>query len=216
MSVGILLEALGALLLLSTFWVVAARRLPAYVDAFVFQSIVLAALASVVGLVTGTVDLYAVAALTLVVKAGVIPVILRRVASQLPAEHGVRSVVGLPSSIVVCLALVALALFASPHVGLSGTLLNEPPISVSVSIVLIGLFLISTRRHAVAQLVGLLTIENGLFSGAIAVAYGLPLIVEFGILFDVLVAVIAIGLLVTLIQRELASIDTSELRRLRG
>lgn len=211
-----LLQVLGALLLLSAFWAVAARRLPTYIDAFVFQSIVLAVVAAVVGWVTGTVDLYAVAALTLIVKAGAIPAILRRVASQLPAERGVRTLLGLPSSIVACLGLVALALFASPQVALSGALLNEPPISVSLSLVLIGLFLISTCRHAVAELVGLLTVENGLFSGAIAVAYGLPLIVEFGILLDVLVAVIVIGLLVTLIERELASIDTSELRRLRG
>lgn len=216
MSPSVLLQALGALLLLATFWAVAARRLTTYIDAFALQSTALGIVALLVGLVTGTLDLYAVAALTLVVKVGVIPKILHRVAAQLPAEHGVRSLVGLPTSIVACLGLVALALFASPQVALSGTLLNEPPISVSVSMVLIGLFVISTRRHAVAQLVGLLTIENGLFSGAIAVAYGLPLIVEFGILLDILVAVIVIGLLVTLIQRELASIDTSELRRLRG
>lgn len=216
MTASTLLEVLGALLLLSTFWAVAARRLVTYIDSFVFQSAVLGVIAAVVGWVTGTADLYVVALLTIVVKAGIIPRILRRVASQLPAEHGVRAVLGLPSSIVACLGLVALALFASPDVAVSGTLLNEPPISISVSLVLIGLFIISTRRHAVAQLVGLLSIENGLFSGAIAVAYGLPLIVEFGILLDILVAVIVIGLLVTLIQRELASIDTSELRRLRG
>jgi hydrogenase-4 component E len=82
--------------------------------------------------------------------------------------------------------------------------------------VLIGLFLLSSRRHAIAQVIGLLTIENGLFSGAIAIAYGMPLIVEFGILFDILVAVIVMSLLVTLIQREFVTADTADLRRLRG
>ena len=73
------------------------------------------------------------------------------------------------------------------------------------------------RRQRNSQiLIGLLTIENGLFSGAIAIAYGMPLIVEFGILFDILVAVIVMSLLVTLIQRELVTADTADLRRLRG
>jgi hydrogenase-4 component E len=210
------LGLLGALLLLATFRTVATRRLEGYISAFVQQSVVLAAVATVVGLATGTSDLYIVAVLTLAVKAVAIPVILRRVAAELPAERGVQSIIGVPASIVASIVLLALAYFATPSVAVEGTLLNEPPLAISVGMVLIGLLLISTRRHAVAQLVGLLTIENGLFSGAIAIAYGLPLIVEFGILFDILVAVVAIGLLVQLIGRELASTDTTELRRLRG
>ena len=210
------LELLGALLLLATFRTVATRRLDGYIEAFVQQSVVLAAIAAVVGWATGTADLYVVAALTLVVKAGVIPVILRRVAAELPVERGVRTLLGPPASIVLSLLLMGLAFFAAPNVAVSGTLLNEPPLAISVGIVLIGLLLISTRRHAVAQLVGLLTMENGLFSGAIAIAYGLPLIVEFGILFDILVAVVVVGLLVTLIGREIASTDTSELTQLKG
>lgn len=210
------LNVLGALLLLAAFRTIAARRFEDYVVSFAQQSVVLSAIALVVGLATGTEDLYLVAILTLVVKAWAIPLILRRVAADLPAERGVHSIVGVPLSIVVAIGLVVLAFFASPNVAVSGTLLNEPPLSISVAMVLMGLFVVSSRRHAVAQLVGLLTIENGLFSGAIAIAYGLPFIVEFGILFDILVAVIAVGLLVTLIHRELASIDTTELRRLRG
>jgi hydrogenase-4 component E len=210
------LSLLGALLLLTAFRTVASRRLGDFISTFAQQSIVLAAVATVVGYATGTTDLYAVAALTLLVKAWAIPAILRRVASDLPADDGVRSAIGIPLSIVISIGLAVLAFLASPSVAVSGTLLNEPPLAISVTMVLMGLFVISTKRHAVAQLVGLLTIENGLFSGAIAIAYGLPLIVEFGILFDILVAVVAVGLLVSLIHRELATTDTTELRRLRG
>jgi len=210
------LSLLGALLLLAAFRTVAARRLGDVISSFAQQSIVLAAVAMVVGYATGTTDLYVVAALTLLVKVWAIPTILGRVARDLPADEGVRSVIGIPLSIVISIGLVVLAFLASPNVAVSGTLLNEPPLAISVAMVLMGLLVISTKRHAVAQLVGLLTIENGLFSGAIAIAYGLPLIVEFGILFDILVAVIVVGLLVSLIHRELATTDTTELRRLRG
>ena len=210
------LSLLGALLLLTTFRAVTGRSLGDFISSFAQQSVVLGAVALVVGMATGMIDLYAVAVLTLLVKAWAVPAILRRVAADLPAHDGVHSIVGIPLSIVVCIALVVLAFLASPSVAVSGTLLNEPPLAISVAMVLIGLFVISSKRHAVAQLVGLLTIENGLFSGAIAIAYGLPLIVEFGILFDILVAVIVVGLLVSLIHRELATTDTTELRRLRG
>ncbi|HTS14951.1 MAG TPA: NADH-quinone oxidoreductase subunit K [Candidatus Sulfotelmatobacter sp.] len=211
-----LLNLLGALLLLAAFRTISARHLDGFVSSFVQQSVVLAGVALVVGAATDTPDLYVVAILTLVVKAWAVPLILRRVAADLPADEGIRSLVGIPFSIVLAIGLVVLAFLASPNVAVSGTLLNEPPLSISVSMVLMGLFVVSTRRHAVAQLVGLLTIENGLFSGAIAIAYGLPLIVEFGIMFDILIAVVVVGLLVSLIHRETATIDTTELRHLRG
>jgi len=211
-----ILQLLGALLLLTAFRTVAARRLDDVISSFAQQSVVLAAIALVVGLATSTTDLYVVAVLTIAVKVVAVPAILRRVAADLPAEDGIRSVVGIPLSIVISVGLTVLAFLASPSIAVSGTLLNEPPLSISVAMVLIGLFVVSSKRHAVAQLVGLLTIENGLFSGAIAIAYGLPLIVEFGILFDILIAVAVVGLLVSLIHRELATTDTTELRRLRG
>lgn len=210
------LELLAALLVLTTLRTVAARRLEDYVGGFVLQSVVLAGVATATAVATGAPDLYLLAALTLAVKAYLIPQILRRVAEELPAERGVRSVVGHTASIVLALALVVLAFLSSPRIGVAGTSRQEPQVAVAVGMVLIGLLLLSTRRHAVAQLVGLLTLENGMFAGALAVAPGMPFIVEFGVLLDVLVAVAVIGLLVTLIQRELASIDTTELRRLRG
>lgn len=211
-----LLQALGAALLLTAFWMLAARHLADYIRAYAVQSVAIALVAAVVGAFTGNGDLYIVAALTLVVKVLAIVGILNGVARRLPIQREVRPLLSLTTSLLIGVALVLLAFLASPAVVVPGTFLNEPPLAVSLALVLIGLFVISSRRHALAQVVGLLTIENGLFSGAIAIAYGMPLIVEFGILFDVLVAVILLGLLVTLIQRHIVSADTGDLRRLRG
>jgi len=214
-SAAQILQVLGAVLLLTVFWMLAARRLHDYLTAYATQSVTVALIAAVVGTFTGSVDLYVVAVLTVLVKAVAIVGILHVVAGRLPGQRP-RSVLNMPTSLLIGVALVILAFLTSPAVVAPGTFLNEPPLAVSLSLVLIGLFLMSSRRHMLSQIIGLLTIENGLFSGAVAIAYGMPLIVEFGILFDVLVAVIVLGLLVTLIQRNIVSADTAELRELRG
>ncbi len=182
----------------------------------IFQSIILALVAVVVGYFTASAHLYVVALLTVAIKTVAITAILRAVAARLDLQRETGPFLSLPASLLVCALLTLLAFFASPTVVAPGTFLNEPPLAVSVALVLIGLFVLSTRHHTLAQVVGLLTIENGLFSGAIAIAYGMPLIVEFGILFDILVAVILLGLLVMLIQRQGLAADTAHLRRLRG
>ncbi len=211
-----LLQALGALLLLTTFALVAARLLSGALQAYALQSLIIALVAAVVGYYTHSFDLYIVAVLTVVVKCGVIVWILRSVTQRLHVQREMRPYLGIPASLLICALLTLLAFFTSPAVVAPGTFLNEPPLAISIAMVLIGLFILSSRRHAIAQILGLLTIENGLFSGAIAIAYGMPLIVESGILFDVLVAVMVMGLLVTLIQRELITADTADLRRLKG
>lgn len=211
-----ILQALGVLLLLTAFATAGTGRVRGYVNAFAVQSVCLALVAAVVGYFTGSAHLYAVAVLTVAIKAVAITAILRAVASRVQLEREPGFVLNLPASLLIAAALTLLAFFASPAVVAPGTFLNEPPLAVSVALVLIGLFVLSSRRHALAQVVGLLTIENGLFSGAIAIAYGMPLIVEIGILLDILVAVLVLGLLVTLVQRQGLAVDTAELRRLRG
>lgn len=210
-----LLQLLGTLLLLTAFATVAARLLPRVIAIYAVQSLILALIAVVVGYFTGSIDLYLVAVLTILVKCGAVAWILRRATARLPVQHEVRPYLTIPASLLACALLTLLAFFTSPAIA-PGSFLNEPPLAISISLVLIGLFLLSSRRQALAQVIGLLTIENGLFSGAIAIAYGMPLIVEFGILFDILIAVIVMSLLVTLIQRELITSDTADLRRLKG
>ncbi len=211
-----ILQILGALLLLTTFAMVATRLLSGAISSYAVQSFVLGLVAAVVAYFTGSNDLYIVAVLTIIVKCGAIVWILRNVTNRLHVQREVRPYLNIPASLLVCVLLTLLAFFVSPAVVAPGTFLNEPPLAISIAMVLIGLFILSSRRHAVAQVIGLLTIENGLFSGAIAIAYGMPLIVEFGILFDILIAVIVMSLLVTLIHRELISADTVDLRRLKG
>lgn len=211
-----MLQLLGAALLLTAFALVASRMLSGAIGAYVLQSLTLGIVAVVVGYFTSSTDLYIVAVLTVLVKCVAIRWILRNATNRLTVKREVRPYLNIPASLLVCAILTLIAFFTSPAIVTKGTFLNEPPLAISVAMVLIGLFILSSRRHAVMQVLGLLTIENGLFSGAIAIAYGMPLIVEFGILFDILIAVIVMSLLVTLIHRELITADTADLRRLKG
>ena len=85
-----------------------------------------------------------------------------------------------------------------------------------MSLFLIGFYMMITRRKAIMQVLALLSLENGLFLAAISLTYGMPLIVELGIFFDLLVAVMVIGILVYRIQETFESMDVSKLSRLRG
>ena len=210
------LRLLGAALLMTSFWMLGGRRIRSYLAAYATQSLVVAGVALVVAIATHDLNLYIVAALTIVVKVVIVTRLLLAVERRLHAKHEIDPLWGKPVSLLIGVVLIVFAFAVSPKVVAPGTFLNEPPLAVSLAVVLMGLYLVSTRRHVVTQIVGLLTLENGLFTGAIAIAYGMPLIIEFGILFDVLIATVVLVLLVSLIHRELVSADTGELRRLRG
>jgi hydrogenase-4 component E len=83
-------------------------------------------------------------------------------------------------------------------------------------VVFIGMFMMISRRKAITQMVGLLMMENGLFLGIISTTYGMPLIVEIGIFFDVFMAVLIMGIFAYRINRSFETLDTTFMRRLRG
>jgi hydrogenase-4 component E len=88
-------------------------------------------------------------------------------------------------------------------------------LSVSIAVMLIGLFIMMTRKKALTQIVGLLTIENGVFLSGLSITYGMPLIVEVGIFFDILVAALILGVFVFRINQTFDSINVDALRRLK-
>ncbi len=94
--------------------------------------------------------------------------------------------------------------------------LGHNTLAVAVSLFLIGFYMMITRRKAIMQVLALLSLENGLFLAAISLTYGMPLIIELGIFFDLLVAVMVLGILVYRIQETFDSMDVSKLSRLRG
>jgi hydrogenase-4 component E len=106
--------------------------------------------------------------------------------------------------------------FHRPEEGFNPATLGHNILAVAIALFLIGFFTIINRRKALAQVLALLSLENGLFLAAISLTYGMPLVVEIGVLFDVLVAVMVLGILVYRIRESFESMDVSRLRSLRG
>lgn len=211
-----IVNLLGALILLTVFFMLAARQVYAAINAYAMQSVLLAAVAAVVGYATGLSDLYLVAGITLVSKAILIPLFLRYVAGRVEAWRELALYVNIPASLVAGGILTIVAYFTTFAIPVQGSLTTKPSLSIAVAAMLIGLFLMISRAEVILQIIGLVTLENGLFLGALAVSYGTPLIVEFGIFFDILIGVVVMGTLVVRIREGLATTSTSDLRRLRG
>jgi len=193
------------------FAIVAQRRLSACVDLFALQSLFLAATAALVASLTGIYHIYIAAALTIVIKVFVIPRILKKVIERLNVSRELVMNVNIPAGLLICGALVIIAFFITQPIIPLGYLLTRDSLAIALAIVLIGFFTMIARKKAVTQMVGFLVMENGLFLGATAAAYGMPLIVELGVFFDVLVAGLIVGIYTHRLQDAFDSVDTSTL-----
>jgi len=182
---------------------------------FALQSLLLAAIAAVVGYAYGAWHVYVVAALTVAGKVIFLPWRLTRLVRQIKIEQEIRPFVNMTASMVICGALTVLAyVVARPITTLER--LGNNTLAVATALLLTGFFLMINRRKAITQVLALLTMENGVMLAAIALTtYGMPLVVEIGIFFDVVVAVMVLGILVFRIRDTFDSMDVSKLRELK-
>jgi len=205
---------LSALVLFTSFALLAQSRMLNMINVFAWQGVLLSATTALVALVSGQHHLYTSALLTMVLKAMMIPYILRHLVIRLDIHREVESVV---RPAVVLMSGASLVVFsywvALPIVHLS-TLITRNTIAVSIAIVLLGMLMIITRSKAVSQVVGFMSMENGLFFAAVVSTYGMPMVVELGVAFDVLVAAILFGVFFFQIRASIDSLDVDRLNRL--
>ncbi|MBL8039298.1 MAG: hydrogenase [Nitrospira sp.] len=206
-----LVDLCSALLLLTCFAIVAQRRLSACVDLFALQSAFLFVTAILVAYLTGNQHIYIAAALTGVIKVIIIPRVLKKVIDRLNVKRELVMHVNVPTGLLICGGLVMLAFFIAQPIIPLGSLLTRDSLAIALAIVLIGLFTMIARHKAVSQLVGFLVLENGLFLGATAATYGMPLVVELGVFFDVLIATLIAGIYTNRLQDAFDSVDTDRL-----
>jgi len=207
---------LVTLTLASCFLIVGGRRLDSVIKGAATQAVVLAVVTGLRGYSTGVHEMYVAAVLTLLIKGGAIPFILYKVVAKVGSERGIKSYVSIKMSFVICCALVIVAFWVSgetlgPAAGIAGR-----TVPVAIAMMLIGLYLMITRKLAVNQVVGLLIMENGIFLAGVGTTNGMPAVVELGIFLDVVVGVLIMGILVFRINRAFDTINTENLRNLRG
>jgi len=217
-TVGLLIDILAAAILVTAFLVVSSRSLVFYIRLFALQSFLLGTVAFLVVLGYGQTHILIAALLTIVIKAVAIPVVLARVIERIGVHKEVDFSVNITVSLLLCGGMVILADSVAQSIleaQRSGAPAVSRVLSVSIAMMLIGLFIMTTRKKAVTQIVGLLTMENGVFLSGLSITYGMPLIVEVGIFFDILVAVLILGVFIFRINRTFESISIDSLRSLR-
>ncbi len=217
-SVSLGIEILAAAILVTAILIVSSRSLAFYVRLFAIQSFLLGVVALLVVIGYKEVHILIAAILTIAVKAIAIPRALTKVIDKIQVHKEVEFSVNITVSLLICGLLVVLADFVGRPI-LEGYPPGVIPVSrvlpISIAVMMIGLFIMSARKQAMTQIVGLLTMENGIFLSGLAITYGMPLIVEVGIFFDILVAALLLGIFVFRINETFESINTDVLRRLR-
>lgn len=201
------------LILVSTYLMFTAKRVPSLVRAFRYQSagLFLATLFSAARL--GQVELYVVAGLVCILKVFLIPAVLSNIVEKTQANEDLGLLVNPQLSLAAGLGLTYMAWFFSTQI-MAGR--GSLTIAVSFFVVMSGLFLMIFRLTALAQVLGLCVMENGLFLMAASVSGGMPFFVEIAIFFDVFVSVLIMAFFVYRIKRLFTHIDVNKLSRLKG
>jgi hydrogenase-4 component E len=192
-------------------------RITATLNAFAVQSIVLALAVAWQAASQGAPHLFVTAAIALVVKGFIIPAALHRIVRRLNIHREIEQVIGGGPTMLAGLFLVALSiLLVLPVVeGVNQNPLAREDLAFALAVILLGLLMMITRRNAVTQIVGFMSLENGLVLAA-AGAKGMPLVVEFSVAFSILIAFIVFGVFVFRIRERFDTVDISALDRFRG
>jgi hydrogenase-4 component E len=210
-----MMQLLIAMILVSTFMILGSTRLYSCVRSFGIQSFLLACVAGIVAYSTGKDDIYIVAILTFILKAAVIPYIFLYIIREIKVKREVELYVNISPSLIIGGVLVVISYYLIQSISIISEL-SGLALSAAMSLVSIGLFIMISRKKALMQMLGILIMENGLFLGAISLTSGMPLIVELGIFFDVLIGVLIMGILIFRINKTFESIDTDMLKTLIG
>jgi hydrogenase-4 component E len=210
-----ILNALAALLLLLSFAMLSQRRIVTLVNLLAFQGAVLCLATLLLAWRTGDGQLYISAALTLVLKVIFLPWLLHRLIRRLKVYWDTEPMLNIVGTMLVGLLVVVFAFgLAQPITALASTA-TRSAIGIAVAVILLAFLTMITRRKAMSQVIGFLSMENGLFFGAMSATYGMPMIVELGIALDVLVAMLVLGVFFFQIREQFDSLDLHHLESLK-
>jgi hydrogenase-4 component E len=210
-----IVDDLGALLLLTMILIVAASQIYRAIYAVAAQSLLIAVAGAVLAAATGNVDLWVIAAITLAVKALVLPWVLHRVVQRMNVRREVDPVIPLPATLALGVAVVVMSFQLSASLGAIGHAITGNALPVGVALTLLGVLVMATQKTALTQMVGLFASENGIFFTAMAVTQGMPLIIEIGVILDVILAALVMAIMVLRV-RSTVDADIADLDELRG
>jgi hydrogenase-4 component E len=210
-----LLNLFAALLLLLSFAILSQRRIVSLVNLLALQGAVLCAATALLAWRTGQGHLWLSAALTLALKVVGLPWLLHRLIRRLEVYWETEPLINAAGTMLAGLLIVIFAFgLAQPITELAATT-TRSALGIAISVILLAFLMMITRRKAMSQVVGFLSMENGLFFGAMSATYGMPMVVELGVALDVLVAMLVLGVFFFQIREQFDSLDLHHLESLR-
>lgn len=212
---GQLINLFAAVILLLSFSMLAQRRVVQLIQLFALQGFTLFLSTLVVAVNTGQTHLYWSAGLTLALKALLLPWILHRLVRQLQVKSEVEPLVNIPTTMLIGVVLVMISFNVALPISQLSSTITRGTLGIALAVVMLAFLMMITRRKAITQVVGFLSMENGLFLAATSATYGMPMVVELGIALDVLVGVIILGVFFFQIRDQFDSLDIHHMEKLK-
>jgi len=213
--VHVIIDDLGALLLFTMILILAAGQLYHAIYAVAAQSLLIAIAGGVLATATGNLDLWVIAGVTLVVKAMVLPWVLHWVVRRMNVRREVEPVIPIAGTLALGVLVVVMSFHLSASLGPVQRAITGNALPVGIALTLLGVLVMATRKKALTQMVGLFASENGIFFTAMAATQGMPLIIEIGVILDVILAALVMAIMVLRV-RSTVDADIADLDRLRG
>jgi hydrogenase-4 component E len=210
-----LINLFAAILLMLSFAMIAQRRILSLIHLFTAQGITLVAATVLVGYATHQPHLYVSAGITLALKVILIPWLLYRAINRLDVRRDVETLINIPMTMIIGIALVIFAFNLALPISKLSVSVARGTLGIALACVLLSFMMMITRSKAVPQVIGFLSMENGLFFAATSATYGMPMVVELGIALDVLVGILILGVFMFHIREEFDSLDISHLEKLK-
>jgi hydrogenase-4 component E len=206
---------LGGVLLMLAFAMISQRRILSLIHLFTMQGATLVLATAVVGYVTDQPHLYLSALMTFLLKVLLIPYLLHRVIGRLKIRWDVETLINIPTTMLIGIGIVIFAFDLARPISQLSSALASGTLGIALACVLLSFLMMITRAKAVPQVIGFLSMENGLFFAATSATYGMPMVVELGIALDVLVGSLIFGVFFFHIRETFESLDIHHMEKLK-
>ena len=210
-----LINLFAAILLLLAFAMLSQRRVLSLINLFAAQGLVLAMSTATVAFGTHQTHLYWSAGLTFALKVVLLPWILHRLIRRLDVRWEFERLINIPTTMLIGIVLVVFAFNLAVPISQLASTVTRSTLGIALASVMLSFLMMITRRKAIPQVIGFLSMENGLFFAATSATYGMPMVVELGIALDVLVGMLILGVFFFQIREQFDSLDLKHMEKLR-
>ena len=214
-AAGKTLSSSAVFLLVTVLLLAAAQRVSTSIKLFALQSAIITAQVMATAYTEKSAEAWVVAAMVFGLKVIAIPSTLLWLVERLKTRRAVEPTIGGAKAVFVAVFMIFLSYAAVQPYALESHIAADA-LSSAVALILVGAFLMVNRRKALMQIIGLLVLENGIFLAALATTFGMPLVIEIGIFFDLLMGILIMGIFAFRIRDTFDHLDVTKLRRLRG